>query len=90
MFQVPGVVTLVAALDPSGDLWIPLFGQGIAGCVLAWFMLRNEVRMRALEVATDDNTKATMLLCVRLDPENKTLADQSARMLARIEAKGGK
>lgn len=87
LFASSSLGGLLAVGEVPGGLIAPLVGQGIAGCVLAWFMFRNEVRQKAVETSLDDLSKAHCLLMVRLDPDNTALREETERVVKRIDAK---
>ena len=54
--------------------WTALVNLGGIGLVLAWFMLKSEPRMKAIEDAVDRNTKSNIMLIYginRLSPREK-------------------
>ena len=62
--------------------FMPLFNLGAVGAVLGWFMFRAEPRLKAIERATDRQTKALILLTLNLPECNsatKSLAHEIDR-----------
>lgn len=84
-WAIPSAVA--AAIEPSVDWLGPLAGQGLAGAVLAWFMLRNEKRQKAVETSVDDLVRAHFALMIRLDPDSTPIKEAAEKAHQRIDAK---
>ena len=68
------------------DRWSPIINLGAIGCVLLWFLLRSEPRMKGIEAAIDRQSRAmlTMIIAMRGVPDY--IKEQATAQIAEIDA----
>lgn len=70
--------------------WAALANVGAVGAVLIWFMFRAEPRLKAIEKATDRQTRSMILLTINLPSTSKQVRIMGEEILTEItEAHGG-
>ena len=70
-----------AAVSASVNGLEPLLNLGAVGAVLAWFLLKAEPRMRAMEDAIDRLVRAQMLDILSRPEVAPAIKDQAQRLL---------
>ena len=71
--------------DGVGAPWSSLINLGAVGAVLLWFMVRAEPRLKALERATDRQTRAMILLTLNLPSSSDQIKSLGHDILNEME-----
>jgi hypothetical protein len=81
------VIPLLAQISATPD-WTAMVIQGGVGAIavmmLRWFMLRSEVRMKALEVSNDRMSRTNLLLVIGLRNANEAVKIEAQAMLKEL------
>ena len=79
----------ILAQTALADKWPDLAVQGGIGAIavfmLRWFMLRSEVRMRAIEVSNDRMARSNLLLVIALRQANEAVKIEARSMLKDLD-----
>ncbi len=67
------------------DLTTPLLNLGVTGIVLGWFMTRMERRLNGNENAQNRQTRAMLMLVIRLGKKDDTLSVEAKGVIAEID-----
>lgn len=76
------LIALFSQISPE-----PWTQYGLSGSMLAWFALRAERRMKAMEVSGDRQARGIALLVITLNPHNSAVRDQANEIVDAIEKK---
>lgn len=76
---------LLSQTPPVWD-WTPLINLGIAGIMLAWFMIRVEVRLRAIETAVQQYTRAQLVMLIEIKRTSDEAKVQAQQIINDIDA----
>lgn len=83
------IALLLQAGMPSGADWSPLVNLGAVGIVLGWFMFRSEPRLKAIEKATDRQTRAMLLLTLSIPNVSESTKQLSEEIINEIRSNEG-
>jgi hypothetical protein len=72
---------MMAGFNP----WVSLTNIGAVGAVLIWFMFRAEPRLKAIEKATDRQTRAMILLTLNMPSTSARLQELGKEIVQEIE-----
>ncbi len=91
----PAIVAFVpilaeAASEAAGQAlpgWLGLAAQyGVMGIMLAWFMMRSEPRLRAIEAAIDRSSRAQLVLAMASPFLSQAGKEQVQAAIAEVDA----
>lgn len=86
----PTVLAVLAAGAEAStivaDRWSPLINLGAVGCILAWFLIKLEPRMRRIEQAIDRASRAQMLAVMSMHGIPANIREQAEGLKQEIEA----
>lgn len=74
-----------AAASIVNDPWSPLINLGAIGCVLLWFMLRTDPRLRRIEEAIDRQSRATLVSVLSRQGISEAIKEEARAILSEIE-----
>ena len=84
---IPSLAATAGAVgDGSAPWWAPVVNMGAIGCVLLWFMLRMEPRMKALEAAQDRSNRTDLLRLAASPHVIPELKEEAASIMREIDA----
>jgi hypothetical protein len=68
------------------DRWSPLINLGAIGCVLIWFLVKTEPRLRRMEQAIDRQSKSLMIAVISMRGVEGPVKEQAQAMLDEIKS----
>lgn len=88
--KVISLLPVIAAASETAagvltDRWSPLINLGAIGCVLGWFLIKLEPRLRRMEQAIDRSSRAQLMLLIGIRGIEPAVKDQAQTLLKEIE-----
>lgn len=63
----------------------PLINIGAIGCVLAWFLIKLDPRIKSMEDAIDRNTKSMLLIVINSQTASPGLKNVAQEIIKELE-----
>lgn len=74
-----------AAGTGLADKWGPLVNLGAIGCVLFWFLLKTDPRLRRIEEAIDRNSRANLLAVLSMNGVPSHVKKQAEAIIGELD-----
>jgi hypothetical protein len=80
-FIILGAILVPSFFAEAEFTWTPFAQMGGVGLVLAWFMWKNEPRMRSMEAAIERNNRAMLMLLLEIQRTTPEAQKQAAALM---------
>lgn len=84
-FFMAAVEGVTADGTPAAAWWAPLVNTGAIGCVLIWFMFRNEPRLRNIEAAIDRASRTSLVLVMSVKGISREAQEMAQSLVTEID-----